>query len=179
MNLNILHNKIILINIAIVTTALIVIIMLNVPTRIDYEELATIPYDYTPNPTVNEWIHKQVTVEVKQPELFSIDYATYTVTVPVLNHTVTSTTEYQPYPMNPAVSILVCDSINPDDTVLVLAIKKMDTTSAVYAIIIDNTVRCYFSDPFPTGYNSIVIYVKIESKIDNIKVEIRKVRELG
>jgi hypothetical protein len=156
------------------------IIILNTPTTIDYEELVTIPYDYTPNPYVKEWIPKSVTVEIKQPELFTVDYAVYTATdTEILNHYSTvTTTEEQPYPMSPASSILVCNSINLNDTVLVIAVKKMDTTPAVYAVNINDKTICHFSDPFPTGYNSIVISAKIDNT-DTVKVEIKKIRELG
>ena len=179
MNLNILHNKVILINIAIIASVLITIITLNVPTTIDYEELATIPYDYTPNPFVKGWIPKQISVEVKHPELFVVDHAVYIATN-IYDYTAnTVTTEYQPYPMSPASSILICDSIHTNDTVLILAVKKSDTTPAVYAVVLDDVIRCYFSDPFPTGYNSIVVFIKVDTNVDNLRVEIRKVRELG
>jgi len=179
MNINILHNKVILINIAIVATVLTVIIILNTPTMIDYEELATIPYDYTPDPFVKGWIPKQITVEVKHPELFIVDHAVYISTNIYDDTTNTVTTEYQPYPMSSASSILICDSIHTNDTVLILAIKKSDTTPAVYAVVLDDGIRCYFSDPFPTGYNSLLIFIKADTNIDNIRVEIRKIRELG
>ena len=181
MNLNMLNNKVILINIAVVASVLIVIIILNTPTTIDYEELATVPYDYTPNPFVKGWIPKQITVEVKHPELFAVDHAVYIATNidDDTTNTVTTTTEYQPYPMSPATNILTCDSIHPNDTVLILAIKKMDTTPAVYAVAVNDTIRCYFSDPFPTGYNSLLVFAKIDVNTDNLKIEIRKVRELG
>jgi len=181
MNLNILHNKVFLINIIVVASVLIVIILLNTPTQIDYEELTTIPYDYIPNPYIKGWIPKQLTVDIKQPELFTVDHAVYTATdeIPI---SVITTTEQQPYPMSPASSILACNSIQPNDTVLVLAIKKMDTTPAVYAVTMNNNTICYFSDPFPTGYNSLVLFVKIDdsnNKEITIKIEIRKVSELG
>ena len=81
--------------------------------------------------------------------------------------------------MSPATSILLCDSIHTNDTVLILAVKKSDTTPAVYAVVLDDVIRCYFSDPFPTGYNSIVVFIKVDTNVDNLGVEIRKVRELG
>jgi len=102
MSLNILHNKAILINIAIVATVLIAIIVLNTPTTIDYEELATIPYDYTPNPFVKGWIPKQITVEVKHPELFIVDHAVYIATNIYDDTANTITTEYQTISYEPS-----------------------------------------------------------------------------
>jgi hypothetical protein len=142
----------------------------------DYEELVTIPYDYTPSVYVKEWIPKSVTVEVKQPELFAVDYALYTATYEMKAIT---TKEQQAYPMSPASSMLVCSNININDTVLILAIKKMDTTPSVYAIVVNDKTICYFSDPFPTGYNSIVVFTKIDEEEERVKVEIKKVRGLG
>ena len=174
------RNKVVLINAVVIASVLITIIILNTPTQMDYEELVTIPYDYTPSVYVKEWIPKSVTVEIKQPELFVTDHVVYTVTdTKILNDysTVTATTEEQPYPMSPASSMLICSNININDTVLVLAVKKMDTTPSVYAIVVNDVIRCYFSDPFPTGYNSIVVFTKVDE--EKVKVEIRKVRELG
>jgi hypothetical protein len=176
------RNKVVLINAVVIASVLITIIILNTPTQMDYEELVTIPYDYTPTVYVKEWIPKSVTVEIKKPELFIVEYAVYT-TQHNITATAILTTEEEPYPMSPAASILVCDAINQDDTVLVLAIKKMDATPAVYAVIINGNGVCYFSDPFPIGYNSIIIFAKINDEYDNkddkAKVEIMKVRELG
>jgi hypothetical protein len=143
----------------------------------DYEELVTIPYDYTPSVYVKEWIPKSVTVEVKQPELFAVDYALYTATYEMQR---TATKEQQAYPMSPASSMLVCSNISINDTVLVLAVKKMDTTPSVYAIVVNDKTICYFSDPFPTGYNSIVVMLKVnDEEEERVKVEIKKVKELG
>jgi hypothetical protein len=143
----------------------------------DYEELVTIPYDYTPSVYVKEWIPKSVTVEVKQPELFAFDYALYTATYEMQR---TATKEQQAYPMSPASSMLVCSNISINDTVLVLAVKKMDTTPSVYAIVVNDKTICYFSDPFPTGYNSIVVMLKVnDEEEERVKVEIKKVKELG
>jgi hypothetical protein len=176
------RNKVVLINAVVIASVLITIIILNTPTQMDYEELVTVPYDYTPNVYVKEWIPKSVTVEIKQPELFVTDHAVYTVTdTKILNDysTVTATTEEQPYPMSPASSMLVCSNININDTVLVLAVKKMDTTPSVYAIVVNDKTICYFSDPFPTGYNSIVVMLKVNDEEERVKVEIKKVKELG
>jgi hypothetical protein len=142
----------------------------------DYEELVTIPYDYTPSVYVKEWIPKSVTIEVKQPEFFAVDYALYTATYEMQR---TATKEQQAYPMSPASSMLVCSNISINDTVLVLAVKKMDTTPSVYAIVVNDKTICYFSDPFPTGYNSIVVFTKIDEEEERVKVEIKKVRGLG
>jgi hypothetical protein len=174
------RNKVVLINAVVIASVLITIITLNTPTQMDYEELVTIPYDYTPSVYVKEWIPKSVTVEIKQPELFVTDHAVYTVTdTKILNdYNTVIATEEQPYPMSPASSMLVCDNIYPNDTVLVLAIKKMDTTPSVYAIVVNDKTICYFSDPFPTGYNSIVVMLKVNEE-EKMKVEIKKVRGLG
>jgi hypothetical protein len=171
------RNKVVLINAVVIASVFITIIILNTPTQMDYEELVTIPYDYTPSVYVKEWIPKSVTVEIKKPELFIVEYAVYT-TQHNITATAILTTEEEPYPMSPAASVLVCDAINQDDTVLVLAIKKMDATPAVYAVIINGNGVCYFSDPFPTGYNSIVVMLKVDDE-EKVKVEIKKVRELG
>ena len=176
MNLNMFSNKVILINIAIVTTVIIAIIILNTPTTIDYEELITVPNNYTPRPFV-EGTPVQTQIKVSYPDEFIIEHAVYTVTDTAVSDVVI-TTEYQPYPMSPASSILACDDIQPDDTVLVLAVTKTDTAPAVYAIIINDAVRCYFNDPFPTGYNSIVVFTRLDIT-DNLKVEIRKIKELS
>jgi hypothetical protein len=170
------RNKVVLINAVVIASVLITIIILNTPTQMDYEELVTIPYDYTPSVYVKEWIPKSVTVEVKQPELFAVDYALYTATYEMKAIT---TKEQQAYPMSPASSMLVCSNININDTVLILAIKKMDTTPSVYAIVVNDKTICYFSDPFPTGYNSIVVFTKIDEEEERVKVEIKKVRGLG
>jgi hypothetical protein len=169
------RNKVVLINAVVIASVLITIIILNTPTQMDYEELVTIPYDYTPSVYVKEWIPKSVTVEVKQPELFAVDYALYTATYEMQR---TATKEQQAYPMSPASSMLVCSNISINDTVLVLAVKKMDTTPSVYAIVVNDKTICYFSDPFPTGYNSIVVMLKVNEE-EKVKVEIKKVRELG
>jgi hypothetical protein len=169
------RNKVVLINAVVIASVLITIIILNTPTQMDYEELVTIPYDYTPSVYVKEWIPKSVTVEVKQPELFAVDYALYTATYEMQR---TATKEQQAYPMSPASSMLVCSNISINDTVLVLAVKKMDTTPSVYAIVVNDKTICYFSDPFPTGYNSIVVMLKVNEE-EKMKVEIKKVRELG
>jgi len=177
LNINILNNKVILINIATITTVIIAIIVLNTPTTIDYEELITVPNNYTPRPFV-EGTPVQTQIKVSYPDEFIIEHAVYTVTdTATAVSDVVITTEYQPYPMSPASSILACDSIQADDTVLVLAVTKTDTAPAVYAIIINDAVRCYFSDPFPTGYNSIVVFARLNT--DNLKVEIRKIKELS
>jgi hypothetical protein len=55
----------------------------------------------------------------------------------------------------------------------------MDTTPSVYAIVVNDKTICYFSDPFPTGYNSIVVFTKIDEEEERVKVEIKKVRGLG
>jgi hypothetical protein len=170
------RNKVVLINAVVIASVLITIIILNTPTQMDYEELVTIPYDYTPSVYVKEWIPKSVTVEVKQPELFAVDYALYTATYEMQR---TATKEQQAYPMSPASSMLVCSNISINDTVLVLAVKKMDTTPSVYAIVVNDKTICYFSDPFPTGYNSIVVFTKIDEEEERVKVEIKKVKELG
>jgi hypothetical protein len=171
------RNKVVLINAVVIASVLITIIILNTPTQMDYEELVTIPYDYTPSVYVKEWIPKSVTVEVKQPELFAVDYALYTATYEMQR---TATKEQQAYPMSPASSMLVCSNISINDTVLVLAVKKMDTTPSVYAIVVNGNVICYFSDPFPTGYNSIVVMLKVnDEEEERVKVEIKKVKELG
>ena len=170
------RNKVVLINAVVIASVLITIIILNTPTQMDYEELVTIPYDYTPSVYVKEWIPKSVTVEVKQPELFAVDYALYTATYEMKAIT---TKEQQAYPMSPASSMLVCSNININDTVLVLAVKKMNTTPSVYAIVVNDKTVCYFSDPFPTGYNSIVVFAKVDDEEERVKVEIKKVRELG
>jgi hypothetical protein len=171
------RNKVVLINAVVIASVLITIITLNTPTQMDYEELVTIPYDYTPSVYVKEWIPKSSNqnVEVKQSELFAVDYALYTATYEMQR---TATKEQQPYPMSPASSILVCNNISINDTVLVLAVKKMDTTPSVYAININDKTICYFSDPFPTGYNSIVVMLKVNDE-EKVKVEIKKVKELG
>jgi len=170
------RNKVVLINAVVIASVLITIIILNTPTQMDYEELVTIPYDYTPSVYVKEWIPKSVTVEVKQPEFFAVDYALYTATYDMK---ATTTKEQQAYPMSPASSMLVCSNISINDTVLVLAVKKMDTTPSVYAIVVNDKTVCYFSDPFPTGYNSIVVMLKVNEEEERVKVEIKKVRELG
>jgi len=170
------RNKVVLINAVVIASVLITIIILNTPTQMDYEELVTVPYDYTPSVYVKEWIPKSVTVEVKQPELFAVDYALYTATYEMKAIT---TKEQQAYPMSPASSMLVCSNININDTVLVLAVKKMDTTPSVYAIVVNDKTVCYFSDPFPTGYNSIVVMLKVNEEEERVKVEIKKVRGLG
>ena len=176
------RNKVVLINAVVIASVLITIITLNTPTQMDYEELVTIPYDYTPSVYVKEWIPKSVTVEIKKPELFVTDHAVYTVTdTKILNDysTVTATTEeQQAYPMSPASSMLVCSNISINDTVLVLAVKKMDTTPSVYAIVVNDKTICYFSDPFPTGYNSIVVFAKVDDE-EKVKIEIKNVRGLG
>jgi hypothetical protein len=169
------RNKVVLINAVVIASVLITIIILNTPTQMDYEELVTVPYDYTPSVYVKEWIPKSVTVEVKQPELFAVDYALYTATYDMKAIT---TKEQQAYPMSPASSMLVCSNISINDTVLVLAVKKMDTTPSVYAIVVNDKTICYFSDPFPTGYDSIVVMLKVDEE-ERVKVEIKKVRELG
>jgi len=169
------RNKVVLINAVVIASVLITIIILNTPTQMDYEELVTIPYDYTPSVYVKEWIPKSVTVEVKQPEFFAVDYALYTATYDMK---ATTTKEQQAYPMSPASSMLICSNININDTVLVLAVKKMDTTPSVYAIVVNDKTICYFSDPFPTGYNSIVVMLKVNEE-EKMKVEIKKVRGLG
>jgi hypothetical protein len=170
------RNKVVLINAVVIASVFITIIILNTPTQMDYEELVTIPYDYTPSVYVKEWIPKSVTIEVKQPEFFAVDYALYTATYEMQR---TATKEQQAYPMSPASSMLVCSNISINDTVLVLAIKKMDTTPSVYAIVVNDKTICYFSDPFPTGYNSIVVFTKIDEEEERVKVEIKKVRGLG
>jgi hypothetical protein len=170
------RNKVVLINAVVIASVLITIIILNTPTQMDYEELVTIPYDYTPSVYVKEWIPKSVTVEVKQSEFFAVDYALYTATYEMQR---TATKEQQAYPMSPASSMLVCSNISINDTVLVLAVKKMDTTPSVYAIVVNGNVLCYFSDPFPTGYNSIVVMLKVNDEEERVKVEIKKVKELG
>jgi hypothetical protein len=171
------RNKVVLINAVVIASVFITIIILNTPTQTDYEELATIPYDYTPS-VVKEWIPKSSNqnVEVKQPEFFAVDYALYTATYEMQ---ATTTEEQQAYPMSPASSMLVCSNININDTVLVLAVKKMDTTPSVYAIVVNDKTICYFSDPFPTGYNSIVVMLKVNDDEEKVKVEIKKVKELG
>ncbi|MEM4323952.1 MAG: hypothetical protein QXO37_08870, partial [Candidatus Nitrosocaldaceae archaeon] len=66
---------------------------------------------------------------------------------------------------------------------LALAIKKVAEDPAVYGIKVNNDrIICYISDPFPTGYNSIIIYTTIaiediEDKV--IRIEISKIRSLG
>jgi hypothetical protein len=172
------RNKVVLINAVVIVSVLITIIILNTPTQMDYEELVTIPYDYTPSVYVKEWIPKpsNQNVEVKQPELFAVDYALYTATYEMQAIT---TKEQQAYPMSPASSMLVCSNISINDTVLVLAVKKMDTTPSVYAIVVNDKTICYFSDPFPTGYNSIVVMLKVDDDEEKVKVEIKKVKELG
>jgi hypothetical protein len=169
----------VLINAVVIASVFITIIILNTPTQMDYEELTTIPYDYTPSVYVKEWIPKSSNsnqnVEVKQPEFFAVDYALYTATYEMQAIT---TKEQQAYPMSPASSMLVCSNISINDTVLVLAVKKMDTTPSVYAIVVNDKTICYFSDPFPTGYNSIVVLAKVDDE-KKMKVEIKKVKELG
>jgi|GEM_PF-2201900 len=171
------RNKVVLINAVVIASVLITIIILNTPVQMDYEELVTIPYDYTPTVYVKEWIPKSSNqkVEVKQPELFVVDYTLYTATYEMQ---ATATKEQQAYPMSPASSMLVCSNISINDTVLVLAVKKMDTTPSVYAIVVNDKTICYFSDPFPTGYNSIVAMLKVDDE-EKVKIEIKKVKELG
>jgi hypothetical protein len=55
----------------------------------------------------------------------------------------------------------------------------MDITPSVYAIVVNDKTICYFSDPFPTGYNSIVVMLKVDDDEEKMKVEIKKVKELG
>ncbi|MEM4323937.1 MAG: hypothetical protein QXO37_08795 [Candidatus Nitrosocaldaceae archaeon] len=175
-------NKVALFNIILVSSVLIFLLITNVQQEVNIEEYATIPFDNTP---VLEEVKHEYNGEVElvyDKDTFQIEYriGKWNTTVGEVVVITGCNEESKPLPMSPATSIFYLDSLSVGEgsLSLALAIKKVAEDPAVYGIKIEDNIVCYFSDPFPTGYNSIIIYTTIEDK-DKVRIEISKIRSLG
>lgn len=173
-------NKVALFNIILVSSVLIFLLITNVQQEVNIEEYATIPFDNIP--ILLEGGGEEYNGEVElayDKDTFQIQYriGKFPLTGEVID-----CNESKPLPLSPATSIFYLDSLSVGEgsLSLALAIKKIAEDPAVYGIKIEDNIVCYFSDPFPTGYNSIIIYttIAIEDK-DKVRIEISKIRSLG
>ncbi|MEM3092723.1 MAG: hypothetical protein QXI92_03380 [Candidatus Nitrosocaldus sp.] len=179
---SILHNKVAIFNIILVSAILIFLLITNVQQELNIEEYATIPFDNTPLLEVKHEYEGEVEL-IYDKDTFQIEYRIGKWNTAIAKVVViTGCNEDKPLPMSPATSIFYLDSLSLGEgsLSLALAIKKVAEDPAVYGIKIEDNIVCYFSDPFPTGYNSIIIYttIAIEDK-DKVRIEISKIRSLG
>lgn len=175
-----LHNKVLLFNIVVIAGVLIFLLIANIQQETDIEEYATIPYDHDPTLLGGE---NTSNIElVYDKDTFKVDYRIFKNT---LNHNTVTTLqisevrEDKPLPMSPATSIFYIDPLNSKEGwIIAIAIKKVTNEPAVYMLKVNDKIIAYFSDPFPTGHNSIIIYTLV-NPIEEIKIEINKVRTIS
>lgn len=169
---SLLHNKVIIFNIAVIAGVLIFLVIANIQQEIDLEEYATVPYDHTPQLIeLNEY---EGNVDIAyDKDTFQIDYRIGSFILKGV--AVTEIKEDRPLPMSPAGSMFSIP--REGNLTLTIAVKKITEDPAVYMLNVNDNLVAYFSDPFPTGYNSIVLYTMLEKK-DTVKIEISKVKTL-
>lgn len=187
---SILHNKVTIFNIILVSAIALFLLIANVQQEVNIEEYATIPFDNTP---ILEGVKHEYEGEIEllyDKEGFMIEYSigkfllepTAMEAVVVEEEVITDSCseEDKPLPLSPATSIFYIHNNGSSSLFLslALAVKKVTEDPAVYSIKVNDRVICYISDPFPTGYNSIIIYTAIEVS-DKVRIEISKVRTLG
>lgn len=194
---SLLHNKVALFNITLIAAVIVFLAVANIQQEVNIEDYATVPFDYTPI-LLEEHDYTGSVELVYDKDTFQIDYRIGRFPIPVEVMTVTITEasreDNRPLPMSPSASVF--HILSKGDLSLAIAIKKIAEDPAVYSIKINDRVVAYFSDPFPTGHNSIVIYTVIDgiyakdtkdtttdtttnTAKDTIKIEISKVRTLG
>lgn len=170
---SLLHNRIILFNVAVIAGALIFLLIANIQQEIDLEEYATVPFDYIPDLLETQG-YEGIVDTAYDKDKFQIDYRVGSFVLKGIQ--IEEVREDRPLPMSPAGSIF---SIPREGNLsLAIAVRKITDEPAVYNLRINDEVIAYFSDPFPTGYNSIVIYTMLEKK-DIVRIEISKVKTLG
>lgn len=186
-------NKVAIFNIVLVSAILIFLLTSNIQQEINIEEYATIPTDYTPilgltpisTPTK---IEERVELQYDK-DTFLIEYmigiGKSTDKKEIVCNGDNNDNETKPLPLSPATSLyfITSSSSNSSSTLLALAIKKITDEPALYVINIAlftkedyDLITCYFSDPFPTGYNSMLLYMPIEA--DKVRIEVKKVKIL-
>lgn len=177
---SLLHNRILMFNIAVITSVIIFLLIANMQQEADIEEYATVPYDHTPALTeANEYTGNVEVIYDK--DTFQIDYRVFRFKGnPVVTH-ISATEEGRPLPMSPATTVfyLYNDTTADKAWIIAVAVKKITDEPAVYMLRVNDRAVAYFSDPFPTGYNSIVIYSPVYDMNNSVKIEISKVRTLS
>lgn len=177
------HNKVLLFNIAVIAGILIFLLIANIQQETDIEEYTTIPFDHDPLLLEEQEYTNNVEL-VYDKDTFKVDYRIFKFKN-TLTHNVTTITEIRedrPLPMSPATSIFYIDPLTKDNNssnndirwIIAVAVKKVTDEPAVYMLKVNDKIIAYFSDPFPTGYNSIIIYTLTD--IEEVKIEISKVR---
>lgn len=178
---SLLHNRILLFNIVVISAVLIFLLIANVQHGVDIEEYATVPYDHTPALTEANEYTGNVELEYDK-DTFQIDYRIFVSKASDIHTGTIIPEEGRPLPMSPATTVFTAGSFNKekDNWIIAVAIKKVTDEPAVYMLKVNEQVVAYFSDPFPTGYNSIVIYSSIpDMDSTEVRIEINKVRTLS
>ena len=174
------HNKVLLFNIVVITGILIFLLIANIQQETDIEEYATIPFDHDPSLLEGE-LNTNVEL-VYDKDTFKVDYRIFKNTHnTVTTLPITEIREDRPLPMSPATSIFyIIDPLTTNNNeirwMVAVAVKKITDEPAVYMLKVNDKIIAYFSDPFPTGYNSIIIYTLMNSVE---KIEISKVRMIS
>jgi hypothetical protein len=184
--------KKILFHVAVILTAIIVIIFIGLrQSTINFEDLPTYPHDYMPRlQGVNEYYaeviaDKDIAVEYRLGHFPIPEEA-----IPILAIE-EGKEENKPLPLSPASSSYLLPKVitieerleGREELTLGLAIISKGDTPAVYAVKVNDIAIAYVSDPFPNGNNNIVLYTHIDiikdsmlkDNVITIKVERLKV----
>lgn len=177
---SLLHNRILMFNTAVIASVVIFLAVANMQQETDLEEYATIPYDHTP--VLREQNERDDIELVYDRDTFQVEYRVFRYTLTDTLTSIAATEESKPLPMSPATTVfyLYNDTVTTAADrawMIAVAVKKVTDEPAVYMLRINDRTVAYFSDPFPTGHNSIVIYSL--DTISSVKIEISKVRTLS
>ncbi|MEO9365194.1 MULTISPECIES: hypothetical protein [Candidatus Nitrosocaldus] len=177
--------KKILFHVAVIVTAIIAIAMIGLrQSTINFEDLPTYPHDYVPRlEGVNEYYAEVIAVK----DIIVVEYKLGHFPIPEEAIPILAIEENKPLPLSPvSASYLLPKAITIEERIegrveltLALAIISKGDTPAVYRLRVNGIAIAYFSDPFPTGNNNLVLYTKIDIiKGEEVKVEIERVKVL-
>lgn len=179
--------KKILFHVAVIVTAIIAIAMIGLrQSTINFEDLPTYPHDYVPRlEGVNEYYAEVIAVK----DIIVVEYRLGHFPIPEEAIPILAIEERKPLPLSPASSsYLLPKAITIEERLegrveltLALAIISNgdNNTPAVYVLKVNGIAIAYFSDPFPTDNNNLVLYTKIDIiKGEEVKVEIERVKVL-
>lgn len=177
--------KKILFHVAVIVTAIIAIAMIGLrQSTINFEDLPTYPHDYVPRlEGVNEYYAEVIAVK----DIIVVEYKLGHFPIPEEAIPILAIEENKPLPLSPvSASYLLPKAITIEERIegrveltLALAIISKGDTPAVYRLRVNGITLAYFSDPFPTGNNNLVLYTKIDIiKGEEVKVEIERVKVL-
>ena len=170
---SILHNKILLFNIIVISAVIIFLLITNIQHEVDLEEYVTIPYDHSPilrEP--NEYTDIEV---IYDKDTFQLEYSVFKNNNNTTHCISIEDNKEKALPMSPTTTVyFICGE---GVWTVAVAVKKITDEPAVYMLKVNDRIVAYFSDPFPTGYNSILLYSTVADA--KIKIEINKVERLG